>query len=419
MIHEIEIDAAIFNDVYVPYLNNTSAVQIYYGGTGSGKSVFVAQRAVYDVLQGGRNYLICRAVAKHSRRSTFEEVQRVLRAWGVSELFTVNKTDMTITCENGYQILFTGLDDLENLKSIVPHVGVITDVWVEEATQTEQAAIKELTRRMRGGDEKIPKRLTLSFNPIYKTHWIYQEYFARIAWADDQAIYTSPALSILKTVYTDNRFLTQADRDKIEGETDEYYRDVYTLGKWGVLGDVIFKNWRVEDLSGMQAQFTNHRHGLDFGFSSDPAALAVTHYDRARKTIYIYDELYERGLTNDVLAEEIKVRIDRQVVTCDSAEPKSIMELQGHGVNAIAARKGKDSVIYGIQWLQQQQIVIDSRCINARNEFSIYHWRQDKDGNAIRQPVDKNNHLIDGVRYGLENDMINNVASIRAGDSFV
>jgi phage terminase large subunit len=415
MIHEVEIDAAIFNDAYIPHLNNTSAVQIYYGGTGSGKSVFIAQRAVYDVLQGGRNYLICRAVAKHSRRSTFEEVQRVLRAWGVSELFTVNKTDMTITCENGYQILFTGLDDLENLKSIVPHVGVITDVWVEEATQTEQAAIKELTRRMRGGDEKIPKRLTLSFNPIYKTHWIYQEYFARIAWADDQAVYTSPALSILKTVYTDNRFLTQADRDKIEGETDEYNRDVYTLGKWGVLGDVIFKNWRVEDLSEMQAQFTNHRHGLDFGFSSDPAALAVTHYDRARKTIYVYDELYERGLTNDVLADEVGRQIGREYVKCDSAEPKSIVELNQRGVRALAVAKGKDSVVFGVQWLQQQTIIVDVHCINARNELSIYHWRKDKDGNSIRQPIDKNNHFIDALRYAYDDEYMRGESVIAFG----
>jgi phage terminase large subunit len=393
-----------FNDAYLPHLNNNSLTQIYYGGTGSGKSVFVAQRAVYDVMNGGRNYLICRAVAKHSRRSTFQEIQRVITAWGVQSLFNINKTEMTITCENGYQILFTGLDDLENLKSIVPKVGVVTDVWIEEATQTEQAAIKELTRRMRGGDESTAKRLTMTFNPIYQTHWIYLEYFARIAWADDQTVYTSPELSILKTTYKDNRFLTQADRDKIEGETDEYNRNVYTLGNWGVLGDVIFKNWRVQDLSGMQAQFTNHRIGLDFGFSSDPAALAVTHYDRTHQTIYIYGELYERGLTNDVLADEVKKLIGNEYVKCDSAEPKSITELNMYGIRALAVMKGKDSVVFGVQWLQQQTIIIDTRCLNARQELSIYHWRKDKDGNAIRQPIDKNNHLIDALRYAYDDE---------------
>jgi phage terminase large subunit len=347
------------------------------------------------------------------------QIQRVIRDWGVSELFNINQTEMTITCENGYQILFTGLDDLENLKSMVPKVGVLTDVWIEEATQTEQDAIRELMRRQRGGDEATPKRLTLSFNPIYKTHWIYLEYFAKIAWADDQTEYTMPELSILKTWYIHNRFLTQADRNRIENETDEYTRNVYTLGNWGILGDVIFRNWRVEDLSAMQAQFTNHRNGLDFGFSSDPAAMAVTHYDRNHKTIYIHDELYERGLTNDVLAQEMTKHIGAQPVTCDSAEPKSITELQGFGVNAISAKKGKDSINFGIQWLKQQTIVVDSNCLNARAELSVYHWKQDKDGNAIRQPVDKMNHLIDALRYAYEDDMIERIGIVTAGDSFV
>jgi phage terminase large subunit len=294
----------------------------------------------------------------------------------------------------------------------------VTDIWIEEATQTEQNDIKELIRRQRGGDEAVPKRLTMTFNPIYKTHWIYTEYFGRITWADDQTVHSAPELSILKTTYKDNRFLTAADRADLESETDSYYHDVYTLGNWGVLGDVIFKNWRVEDLNEMQAQFTNHRNGLDFGFSSDPAALCVTHYDRAHKTIYIYDELYERGLTNDVLAQEIVKRVNTQPVICDSAEPKSIVELQGGGVNAISARKGKDSVNFGIQWLQQQAIVVDTRCLDMRAELNVYHWKQDKDGNAIRQPVDKNNHLIDGLRYAYEDEMIERVGTVTEGDSF-
>jgi phage terminase large subunit len=380
-------------------------LQIFYGGSSSGKSRFAAQRAVIDVLQGGRNYLVCRAVAKDSRRSTFVEInERVIGESGLSAMFDVNKSDMTITCVNGYQILFSGLDDLQKLKSIVPKRGALTDIWIEEATQTERDDVKELLKRQRGGSEDTPKRLTLTFNPILKTHWIYQEYFSRVAWADDQTVYQAPELSILKTIYKDNAFLTAADKADLENESDEYYYNVYTLGNWGVLGDVIFKNWRVEDLSGMLDQFTNHRNGLDFGFSSDPAAVAVTHYDRAHETIYLYGELYERGLTNDVLAQETKILIGGDYVRCDSAEPKSIAELRLCGVRAIPAEKGKDSVIFGIQWLQQQTIVIDKNCINARNEFSIYHWKKDKDGNSIRQPIDKNNHLIDAVRYAYDDE---------------
>jgi phage terminase large subunit len=363
-------------------------------------------------MRGGRNYLVCRAIAKDSRRSTFVEIQKVITAWGLSELFNVNKTDMTITCSNGYQVLFSGLDDLQKLKSITPAKGVITDIWIEEATQTEPNDIKELIRRQRGGDESTPKRLTLSFNPIYQTHHLYLTYFATIAWADDQTVYTSPELSILKTTYKDNRFLTAADRADLENETDEYYFNVYTLGKWGVLGDVIFKNWRVEDLSGMRDQFTNHCHGLDFGFASDPAAMPCQHYDSKRKRLYIYDELYEHGMTNDVLATEVKRLIGKDYVRCDSAEPKSIAELNTYGVNAIGVKKGKDSVLFGIQWLQQQEIIIDSKCLHARAEFSVYHWKKDKDGNTIKVPVDKNNHIIDGSRYGCEDYMMGGVTTL-------
>jgi phage terminase large subunit len=123
-----------------------------------------------------------------------------------------------------------------------------------------------------------------------------------------------------------------------------------------------------------------------------------------RQTIYIFGEVYERGLTNPQLAKEIKPLVGSELVVCDSAEPKSIQELKDHGVNAAPAEKGKDSVNFGIQWLQQQTIIIDVSCINARNEFLQYKWKEDRDGNAIRQPVDKNNHIIDATRYAYEDD---------------
>jgi phage terminase large subunit len=381
-------------------------MQIFFGGSSSGKSVFESERCVFDILEGNRNYLVCRQVGRTLRGSVFTEVCKTITRWGVNDLFDINKSDMVITCHNDCQIIFTGLDDVEKLKSITPKKGVITDIWAEEATETEEGSLKQLEKRLRGGSENIPKRITLTFNPILQSHWIYQTYFSGFAWADDQKYYSTPELAILKTTYKDNRFLTKQDVERLENEKDKYYYDVYTLGKWGVLGNVIFTNWSVQDLSGVHDQFTNHRNGLDFGFSSDPAALWVSHYDSKRKTIYIYDELYERGLTNDILATEIIKKVGSQYVVCDSAEPKSIQELQNHGVNAIPARKGKDSVNFGIQWLQQQSIVIDSKCINARNEISTYHWKQDKDGNAMKVPSEKNNHLIDGGRYALEDDMV-------------
>jgi len=407
---KIELDPAVMNDVYLPQLKNMARVQILYGGSSSGKSKFKAQQAVIDTMDdartGGRNWLVCRQVGRTIRGSVAQEINRIITEWGLQQFFSVNKTDGTITCVNGYQIIFSGLDDVEKLKSITPAKGAITDVWVEEATETAQDSIKQLLKRQRGGNPKTPKRLHMTFNPILQQHWIYQTYFSGIGWMDEQKKYKTPELSILKTTYLDNKFLTSDDRKGLEQETDSYYYQVYTLGNWGVLGDVIFTNWRVEDLSQMHDQFTNRRNGLDFGFSSDPAAVGVSHYDKMRKTIYFYKELYETGLTNDVLAERIKEMIGDERIICDSAEPKSIQELNNHGVAAVGAKKGKDSVNFGIDWLKQQTIIVDRTCINLINELQQYHWKKDAGGNSLKIPVDKNNHLIDGgLRYAYEDDM--------------
>jgi phage terminase large subunit len=133
--------------------------------------------------------------------------------------------------------------------------------------------------------------------------------------------------------------------------------------------------------------------------------MVVSHYDRMRKTIYIYDELYQTGLTNDKLAEEVVRMVGNKVVTCDSAEPKSVAELNRYRVAARSAVKGKDSVLHGIQWLQQQNIVVDQKCINMRNELQGYKWKEDKGGVALPVPVDQDNHLIDALRYAYESDM--------------
>jgi len=403
---DVIIEPGVFNAVYLPYLKDMSRTQIFYGGSASGKSVFLAQRAVYDVMRGKRNYLVVRLVARTLRGSVFTEICRVISSWGVDKLFNINKSDMLVTCTNGYQVIFAGLDDVEKLKSLVPAKGVITDIWVEEATEVSRNDVKQLYKRQRGGSDEVPKRLTLSFNPIMQTHWIYETYFSNISLTDSQTEYKSNALSILKTWYIHNRFLTQDDIKDLENEQDKYYRDVYSFGNWGVLGHVIFTNWRVEDCSELQAQFTNRRNGLDFGFSSDPAALSRSHYDKKNKTIYIFDELYELGLTNDVLAGDVVKICGHDRVICDSAEPKSIAELRLYGVDAQPAVKGKDSVIYGIQWLQQQNIVIDAKCINTKNEFLQYKWKEDKNGVAIRQPIEHNNHIIDATRYAYEEDSL-------------
>ena len=274
----VKINKNVFNEIYLPYLNDETRNQIYFGGSSSGKSVaIVGQRTVYDILKGGRNYLVARNVGRTSRTSTFNEIRKTIISWKLDDYFKINKADMVITCINGYQILFQGLDDVEKIKSITPENGVITDILVEEATETAENDIKQLEKRLRG-KAKAKKRITLIFNPILKTHWIFRKYFSGRFFDGDKS-YNDGGVSILHTTYKDNRFLEQDDIDALENETDEYFRDVYTLGKWGTLGDVIFKNWRGEDLRDRISQFDNIRNGLDFGFSSQPMAYNRCHYD--------------------------------------------------------------------------------------------------------------------------------------------
>lgn len=397
----IRLKPKIFNPIYKKHLNNKNRYQLFFGGSSSGKSYFLAQRCIIDVLKGGRNYLICRNNATTIRKSVFNELKKAISFFKVNELFNINKTEMVITCCNGYQIMMIGLDDTEKVKSTTPEKGVITDIWIEEATETDYKAFKQLDKRLRG-QSKHTKRLTLSFNPILKSHWIFKEFFT--FWDDTKKEYLNDNVSILKTTYKDNKFLTKDDIKALENETDKYYHEVYTLGNWGVLGAVIFKNWHTEDLSDKIKTFDKWKCGLDFGFAHDPAALVVTHYDKKRKTIYIFDELYETELTNDILADEVRKKISRQYVTCDSAEPKSIKELKKYGLNVLTAKKGRDSVNHGIQWLQQQTIIVDIKCINSINELQQYKWKEDKNGNVLKVPVDRDNHLCDGLRYAYEDE---------------
>jgi len=401
---DIDISEEVFNKIFLPYLEDNTRTQIFFGGSSAGKSAFiVGQRTVWDLLKGGRNYLILRKVARFSRTSTFNQVKQIIDRWDVRKLFKINESEMTVTCINGFQALFEGLDDVEKLKSILPQKGVLTDVIVEEATQVTQDDIRQLQIRLRGKAEK-PKRLVLLFNPILQSHWIHEEYF-KGRFHEGDRIYHDDGLLILHTTYKDNRFLEQADKDTLENQKSEYHYDVYTLGKWGVLGGVIFTNWKITDLSSMIPIFDNIKNGLDFGFSDDPAAFNRLHYDKMRKKIYIFEEMHEYGYTNPMIASWLSPVVGKEQVVCDSAEPKSIQELRNNGINAIGAKKGKDSVHHGIQFLQQHEILIDRCCQETINEFQQYQWKKLRTGEATNVPMDENNHHIDEIRYALEDEM--------------
>ena len=405
----LTIDSRVFNDIYLQHaMRNDRRIQIYFGGSSSGKSwAVVGQRTVLDVFKGDRNYLICRNTGNTIGQSVWLEVLGSIHQFKLERFFKINQTDRVITCKiNQKQILFKGLDDVQKIKSIRALDGPITDIVVEEGTELgSMSLIKDLMKRQRG-KSKVAKRLTIIFNPIYKTHFLYKEFFLGF-WDDlGKQFQADDRLSILKTTYKDNlRFLSEDDIYDLETETDKYYYDVYTLGNWGVIGQLIFNNWKVADLSELKAAFSNYRNGLDWGFGVDPFAFTRSNFDKSRKKIYLTNEIYQTGLLNDESADIIRPMVNHEKVTCDSAEPKSIADYRRLSINAYGAKKGKGSVEHGIKWLQSMEIIIDKPLQNSQNEFSLYKWKEDRNGIVHPVPVDKNNHIIDALRYAYEDDM--------------
>lgn len=387
------------NEVYIQYIDLQTRLQIYYGGSSSGKSYFIAQRTVLDMIKGGRNFLICRNVANTIRKSIFNELVKAISNMELTKYFKINQSDLYITCLlNSYQILFCGLDDVEKVKSITPQKGVITDIIIEEATEIEYRSYKQLNKRLRG-KINLNKRMVLLFNPIYNTHWIYKEFFTR--WDDTKTIYQDEKLFILKTWYIHNSFLSNDDIFELENETDKYYKDVYTFGNWGVLGNIIFKNWSKEDLSNYN--FDNCDCGLDFGFGADPAAWVKTKWNKGKNTLYILKSAGGNGLSDDEMMNLIRLNdYDNELIIADSAEPKSIKYYSQQGFRIQGAKKGKGSLEFSYKWLMRIKIIVDIKCQDVINELTIHKWKEDKNGNALPIPEDRNNHWLDSIRYANE-----------------
>ena len=394
-------------------MNKPQFLQIFFGGSSSGKSFFLTDKTVIDNLQGC-NWLCCRNVARTIRNSIFNEITKSISNMGVKKYYSINKSDMVITCKlNNKQILFCGLDDVEKVKSITPMDGVLERIFIEEATEVKREAYLQLKKRLRGRTQHS-KHIFMAFNPILKTHWIYKDFFGQ--WEDNKTVYEDEDKLIVKTTYKDNIFLTSDDRKLLEDETDPYFYNVYSLGNWGVLGNVIFKNWSVADLSDRISTFDNIRCAIDFGWN-DPTAMLKLHIDNKRKRIYIIDEVYQQHMTDEMLLSTAREFFGRNYVTCDSADPKTIDFLAVNGIMAVPAMKGADSIIRGIRWLQGYEIIIDVRCQNFKNEIEQLHWEEDKYGNVLERPASGNDHLAnDCLRYACESVMLG--AEIKAGTRF-
>lgn len=392
--------------VYQPYLTAPQRRQIFFGGAGSGKSVFLATRALLDALTG-RNTLIVRQVARTLRQSCFSEVLKAMGMFGLESAFAVSRGEMSLSCLlTGAQLLFLGLDDAEKIKSLTPRQGALTDVWAEEATECRYADIKQLEKRLRG-PSRHGKRLTMSFNPVHKGHWLYREYFGD--WRPGQRQYMDDQLLILRTTYLDNPFLTADDRLGYEGEKDHCFHQVYTLGEWGELSGSIYQGWQVAEHEEIRMDPRHIRCGLDFGYAEDPSAAIRLSLSPDGRQIHVLDELYVKGASNEALAERLKPFLFGQPVICDSAEPKSIQDLRRHGVPAYPARKGPDSLRHGIAWIKARQILVAPHCHLIQAELSNYRWRQDAMGRALPQPEGED-HLLDAMRYALEGDMLGRFA---------
>ena len=257
----IRISKKVFNEVYLPYLDNDDRYLIFYGGGSSGKSYFIAQRWIYKLIQPKRcNLLVVRQTGDTNRRSTFPLIKQVIRNWNLSEHFKINESDMRIKCLlTGNEVAFAGLDDVEKIKSITFENGELTHEWVEEATECLEADINQLKVRLRGGKSK--KQMVLSFNPINVQHWIKKHFI------------DSGLATVCFSTYKDNKFLTDDDRKALEDLkfTDEYTYEVYCLGRWGILGKTVF------DARAIQARLETIPRAIKTGyFIYDYDGLSIT-----------------------------------------------------------------------------------------------------------------------------------------------
>ena len=388
----------IFNDVYFPLLLDYSKrYEVYYGGAGSGKSVFIAQKLLIKAINKKRRILIIRKVGTTLKDSVFPLVIDMLKKWKIYEYCKINLSTYTITLPNESVLLFRGLDDSEKIKSITD----ITDIWCEEATELNLDEFTQLDLRLRALVED--SQIWCSFNPVSKENWVFKK------WFDKDAIYDKENTMILKTTYKDNKFLPQDYIDNLleMAKNNPVYYRIYALGEFATLGKLVYTNWKVENFDYRKILKENSNaiaiFNLDFGFTNDPTAFGAEILDEVNKKIWVFDEFQKKGLLNDEIAKKIiDMGYGKEVIVCDSAEPKSIEELKRNGLyRAVSSIKGKDSIINGIQLLQQYEIIVSPKCICIQEELKNYTWKKDKDGNYINTPIDKVNHGLDSMRYGV------------------
>ena len=388
---DLHISKQIFNETYLPYLTDYShRYEVYYGGAGSGKSHFIAQKILFKALNDKRKVLIIRKTLNSQKDSCWRLVLEQLDQWQIRKFCKVRITDYAIELPSGSTLLFKGLDDAERIKSIVG----ITDIWIEEATELIEEDFDQLDLRLRARASNL--QMFVSFNPISKVNYVYRKWFSETAKPGEDTL-------IVKTTYRDNRFLPEEYIQSLEKKiyTNPTYYKIYALGEFCSLDKLVYNNWKVEYFEPP----TDGKLvvGLDFGFTNDPTAIVASIVKD--DDLFIFKEYTGTGKTNQQIADIItNMGFSKSTIIADSAEPKSVAEIRRCGIQRIReSQKGKDSIIHGIQRLQGYNMHVHPSCENIITELENYSWIKDKaTGEYTNKPIDMFNHSLDALRYSLQ-----------------
>lgn len=373
------------------------------GGRGSKKSTTTAMWIIYNMMKYPlANTLVIRRVFNTHKDSTYTQLKWAVNNLGVSHLWHFSKSPLEATYKpTGQKILFRGLDDPMSITSITVEVGHLCWCWFEEAFQVmNEDDFNKIDMSIRGElPEGYFKQITLTFNPWSEKHWLKKRFF-------DNPDKNTLAIT---TNYTCNEYLGDDDRDIFNTMKEKNIRryKIEGLGEWGIAEGLVYDNFEELEFDyreiSKRAGVVSH-FGLDFGYTNDPTAFIALLVDKANYEIYIFDEIYKTAMTNKDIYAEINYKgYSKERIIADSAEPKSIEELKRLGLKRIkGARKGKDSILFGIQKLQDYKFYIHPRCENFTVEVNNYVW-DNKDGKVMNKPIDEYNHLMDALRYATEN----------------
>ena len=380
------------------------------GSRASKKSTTTALNIIKRMMEyPDANTLVVRKVFRTLKDSCFTQLKWAIHRLGVDAHWEVKESPLEMTYRpTGQKIYFRGLDDPLKVTSITVEHGYLCWCWIEEAYEiSNEKDFDMLDESIRGAippETGLFKQITLTFNPWNEHHWIKARFFDR----------PDPQVLALTTNYLCNEWLDAADLlvfETMKKNNPRRYR-VAGLGDWGIVAGLIFENWEeqvfsveeIRKVPGIKSAF-----GLDFGYTNDPAALFCGLVDKATKTIWVFDEIYKTGMSNENIADAVKrAGYAKERIRADCAEPKSIDRLYTLGLIHIReSRKGRDSVNNGIDYLQDYHIIIHPKCVNFITEISNYTWDTDtKTGKRLNIPIDDFNHLMDAMRYALEDILV-------------